>query len=182
MEIGSDQSSRPGASDPVRSAESEGRAPVRSHLTRAILVALLVVYGIFLIKHASYAVGGADSSAYASLARTILRGKVKLPIKELDQFGHDDNLAGVFTPIAFYPLVTGNRLTREMISLYPIGFPLHIAATVQFAGWKLGPFIIAPLLGALSCALIYLVGIQLGLSRAASLTYARTPIWRAMNG
>ena len=45
------------------------------------LLALLAIYGAVLTKHASYAVGGADSSGYASIARSLLRGEVIRPIR-----------------------------------------------------------------------------------------------------
>ena len=74
---------------------------------------------------------------------------------------------GFFVPLAYQCVPNENNYpTKRMISIYPIGLPLHMAAGVLLLGWRYGPFVINPLLGTLSLLLIYLVGRQLGLPRA----------------
>ncbi len=130
------------------------------------MLALLVIYTAVLVKHASYAVGGSDSSGYANLARSLLQARVVLPIPELDQFGFPTENAPLFVPLGYIQHREGNTPTRQMSPIYPVGFSLHLAIGALIFGWKVGPFLVSPLLGALSLVLIYLVGLQLGLTRA----------------
>ena len=129
------------------------------------LVVLLVGYFVFLVTHASYAVGGSDSSGYANLARSLLQGRIIIPVREVQTFGVDETLAHIFTPLGYTTVAKDGKLTGRMLPFYPIGLPLHEALGVLLLGWHLGPFVVSPLLAALSCWLIYCIGRMLGLSR-----------------
>src|SRR5205085_7252368 len=130
----------------------------------ALMFLLSLVYGAVLIKHASRAVGGSDSSGYARLARSILRGDLSPAVKEPEQFGLPPEFGPVFVPLAYGWLGESKR----MAPIYPLGFPLHVALGVLVAGWNLGPFIISPVLAVLSLWLLYLLARELELSKALS--------------
>lgn len=129
----------------------------------AVSVALLA-YGYLLFWHASFAVGGSDSSGYANTARLIVSGRIVEPLDALNQLDLPDDFAHLFIPVGFEP---GPR-PRTMAPLYPPGMPLHMAFAGLTAGWNYGPFIVSPLAALMSLLLIYLAGRELGLSRVFS--------------
>lgn len=138
----------------------------RSHLLTVGLMAVLAVYTVVLVNRASYAVGGSDSSGYASLARSLLKGQVTLPVSELDQLELPPSFAPLFVPQGYTPYVKDGRPTTIRVSYYPVGFPLHLAVGASILGWRLGPFWVSPVAGGVSLLLLFLVGRRLGLSVA----------------
>ncbi len=130
------------------------------------VVVALTLYGATLIRQASYAVGGSDSSGYASVARALLSDHLVQEVAPLRQLGLPAEFAPYFIPLGHAP---GPR-PGTMSSFYPVGWPLHLAAAATLAGWKNGPFIVSPLLAVLCLVLMYLVGIELGLSRGLAAT------------
>ncbi|MCI0337146.1 MAG: glycosyltransferase family 39 protein, partial [Acidobacteria bacterium] len=128
----------------------------------------LLIYGYVLVSHASYSVGGSDSSGYVRAARSIVKGRVTEPVVALDQFGLPDNYVRIFVPIAYDPAPKA----RTMAPFYPVGLPLHMAVGVLICGWKYGPYLVNPLAALVSLILIYLVGLELGLSRGFSIAGA----------
>ena len=165
-------------SNPKRSLAGLGRilTPVESALSalsrsRFIMIAVvsgLLIYGYLLARHASYAVGGADSSGYANVARSILKGVVVQRVTELDQLGLPNDFAHSFISLAY----TNGPQPGTMAPAYPVGLPLHMAVAALIGGWDYGPFLISPLAAVLSLILIYLVGLELGLPRGFSIAGA----------
>lgn len=135
-----------------------------SRVLTVVLVAVLVVYAIVLATRASYAVGGSDSSGYANIARSLLQGPIAQPLTDLKRFGLGNEYAGFFTPLGYVPKMKDGGMIGTMVPIYPVGFPLHIAAATLLVGWSYGPFLISPLFGALSLGLFYLLARDLGLS------------------
>jgi len=131
-------------------------------------IAGLLFYGGFLLEHASYAVGGADGSGYARIARSLLNGNLVQRVTELDQFNLPDEMLRSFIPLAYTP----GPGARTMTPFYPVGLPLHMAAGALIAGWDYGPYLVGPLAALMSLVLIYLIGLELGLSRGFSLAGA----------
>ncbi len=124
-------------------------------------VAGLALYGAFLYRHTSFAVGGADSSGYLNAARALVKGPVVAPLSPvLERLGLPESAAHAFVPLGFVYLPG----RRAMGSLYPIGFPLHEAAAALLLGWDRGPFLVSPLAAVLSLALVFFVGRELGLT------------------
>jgi 4-amino-4-deoxy-L-arabinose transferase-like glycosyltransferase len=130
------------------------------------MLTLLAIYTAVLARQASYAVGGSDSSGYANMARSLLKGSVRRPIPELDQFDLPASQAQIFTPLAYLPRQEGGAPTKTMVPFYPVGFPIHLAVAAIILGWQSGPYLVSPLLGTLGLLFLYLIGLQLGLSRA----------------
>jgi hypothetical protein len=139
--------------------------------SRGLIVAAVVgllSYSAVLAGRASEAVGGADSAGYATLARSMLKGEIASPITTLESLGLPESFSHLFTPLGY---TLGPR-PQTMVTFYPVGFPLHLAAAALIGGWEKGPFVVSPLLAALSLILIYLVGRELGLPRGWSLAGA----------
>jgi len=153
-----------------------GVAVVRGGLRRAnfsrwlgvVAIAALLFYGYYLARHASYAVGGSDSSGYARIAWSLLNGRLVQPVAELERLGLPQEFIRDFVPLGYE---LGPR-AGTMTPFYPVGLPLHMAAGAWIAGWEKGPFLISPLAAVLSLVLIYLIALELGLSRGTALTGA----------
>ena len=138
------------------------RAPAR---VAVLAVAVVVVtYGAYLYRHTCFAVGGSDSSGYANTARAILRGQLVEPLGALARFHLPESAALAFTPLGF---VHGPR-SSTLAPLYPVGFPLHLAAAAALLGWRVGPYLVSPAFALLSLGLVYLVGRRMGLARSAA--------------
>ncbi len=139
--------------------------------------AAFLAYAWLLFFHASFSVGGSDSSGYANAARLILTGRVVQPVDALKHLELPPDFVRIFIPLAFEP---GPR-PGTMVSFYPPGLPLHIAFAGLVGGWNYGPFVVSPLAALASVFLIYLVGRELGLSRlfstAAAAILALCPIF-----
>ncbi len=136
----------------------------RTALRSLVLLALLTGYFGWLVQGSSFAVGGSDSSGYGNIARTLLHGPLKRPVKELERFGLTADDADVFCPLAY---LTVRRPGEAVVQtpFYPVGFPLHLATAALLAGWQWGPYLVNPLLAALSLPLMFLIGLELGLPR-----------------
>ena len=145
--------------------EPQSDRRTRPQLITFGLIALLLVYFVIVVTHASYAVGGSDSSGYANLARSLLHGRILVPVREVQIFGVDESLGHIFTPLGYTTMVKDGKVTGVMLPFYPIGLPLHEDLGVLLLGWRFGPFVISPLLATLSCWLIYCIGRMLGLSQ-----------------
>jgi hypothetical protein len=124
----------------------------------------LLIYGYFLASHAAYAVGGSDSVGYAQVARSMLKGELVRPVPGLDLLGLPNDFNHLFLPLAYIP----GTQPGTMAPAYPVGFPMLIAFGALVAGWEHGPFLVSPLVGLMSLFLIYLLGLELGLSRGFS--------------
>ncbi|HEX7251242.1 MAG TPA: glycosyltransferase family 39 protein [Thermoanaerobaculia bacterium] len=138
---------------------------------------LLAAYGAFLVRHAAFAVGGADSSGYANEARRMKTGALVDRPRSLDRLGLPDGMAQICIPLGF---VTGPR-PGTMASTYPPGFPAHLLAAGSLAGWRLGPYLVSPVAAMLTVFLVFLLGRDLGLSRlsagAAAAIFAAWPVF-----
>jgi len=135
----------------------------------AVLVAVAAAgYGIVLFRRAVRGVGGSDRAGYANTARDIAAGRIVLPVAGLAELGLDAKWAPVFTPLAHE---AGPR-PGTMVPYYPPGFPLHLAAAAAIGGWNAAPFFVSPIAALLCLGLTYVLGRELGLSRALALAGA----------
>ena len=149
----------------------------------ALGLVALAAYAAFLARHASFAVGGADSSGYLNLATGLARGELVEPIRLVAELGVDPSLTQLLVPLGFAP----GPAPGTMAPSYPPGFPAHMALLASVLGWERGPFLVSPLLAAAGLAAFYLLGRELGLSRneaaAGTLILAFQPVYvfMAMN-
>ncbi|HKE03194.1 MAG TPA: YfhO family protein, partial [Blastocatellia bacterium] len=148
--------------------ESALSALSKSKFVMVVAVIGLLSYGWFLVKFTAYAVGGSDSSGYVRIARSILQGDIVQRVTELDLLGLPNEFLRDFLPLACDPGPRPGTIT----SFYPIGLPMVMAAGALIGGWDYGPFLVVPLASVLSLLLIYLVGLELGLSRGFSIAGA----------
>jgi len=130
-------------------------------LPAALGLAALAAYAAFLARHASHAVGGADSSGYLNLATGLARGELVKPIRLVAEFGVDPSLTQLLLPLGFAP----GPAPATMAPSYPPGFPVHMALLASLVGWEAGPFLVSPLLAAAGLAAFYFLGRELGLTR-----------------
>jgi hypothetical protein len=140
------------------------RKIVLSKLPMVIGAAGVILYGAIMISRAGYGVGGCDSYGYANLGQTISKLKATEPVKELAEFNLSQDYIDLFIPIAN---LRGPR-PGTMSNVYSIGLPLHAAVAAAIFGWDIGPFLVSPLSAALSVLLMYLIGLEFGLSRRLS--------------
>jgi hypothetical protein len=116
-------------------------------------------YGVFLVRHAAFAVGGSDSSGYANVARRLKSGALVSRPRSLEHLGLPDEWAQNFIPLGF---MNGPR-PGTMAPLYPPGFPAHLLAAASIGGWETGPYLVSPIAAVLTVLLIYLLGRDLRL-------------------
>ncbi|MBS1811596.1 MAG: YfhO family protein [Acidobacteria bacterium] len=144
---------------------------------RNILILLLIGYAVLMLRNAAYAVAGSDATGYINTARAILQGNVVESVAAFRALELPDSFGDLFRPLGYVP---GSK-PGTIIPFYPIGMSLHMLAAAVVAGWKNGPFLISPLAAILSVWLLYLLGIELGLSRwfalAGSLILAICPVF-----
>ena len=137
-------------------------------------------YAWLLFWHASFAVGGSESSGNANAARLILTARVVEPVEALKHLGLPAGFARVFIPLAF---LQGPR-PGTMVPSFPPGMPLHVALAGLVAGWNYGPFVVSPLAALVSVFLVYLLGREFGLSRlfstAGAAVFALCPVFVSM--
>src|SRR5215471_16920471 len=141
-----------------------GLDPSRNRTVLLFGAVLLAAYGVFLVRHSAFAVGGADSSGYLNTARRMRQGTLVALPRSLDRLELPDPQAVACIPLGF---VTGPR-PGTMAPLYPAGFPAHLLAAAMLAGWSIGPYLVSPLAAVVSLLLCYRLGRELGLSVMAS--------------
>ena len=149
--------------------------------TPVIFLLGLLIYGGVLLSRTSFSVGGSDTSGYANLAYSLVHGPIAQPITELKNFSLPNIYSPAFTPLAYFSSLESDK----MIPFYPVGLPIHIALFSLVTGWMTGPYILSPILALLSLWILYLVGIELGLSRsyaaAASALLACNPTFVSLS-
>src|SRR5262245_4244679 len=126
-----------------------------------LAVAGLLLYGYLVIRHAYYSVWGPDPTGYINLARSLIEGRIAQPAPALDLLDLPDDYIDSLTPLGYE---AGPR-PRTLAPTYPVGYPLHMAGAAMSFGWNYGPFLVNPLAAILSLVLVYLVGLELGLTR-----------------
>jgi hypothetical protein len=149
----------------LTAVESKLSALSKSRLIMIVAVIGLLIYGYILVKSAVYAVGWSDSSGYIRIARSILRGDLVQHVTELDQLGLSGDFIRCFIPPGYDPGTQPGTMTPG----YSVGLPLLMAIGALIGGWEYGPFLINPIAAVLSIALIYLIGLELGLQRGFSI-------------
>jgi hypothetical protein len=135
-----------------------------SKLPMIIGVTGLIIYGSMMIWRAGYVVASSDSYAYGSLAKMISQLKATESVKELAEFNLSQDYIDLFIPLAY---LRGPE-PGTMSNVVSIGLPLQAVAAASIFGWDVGPFLIGPLSATLSILLIYLIGLEFGLSRKLS--------------
>ena len=101
----------------------------------------IAIYFGFLVRHISYAAGGADSSGYLNEGRLLARGTPRVRVALLDTLNVDPSMTIAFVPLGFRPSSGGT-----MVPTYPPGLPAIFAITGA-------PFLIGPI-AAIACVVL----------------------------
>lgn len=114
------------------------------------LLALLALY--VGIHYGSFAAAGSDSYGYVSQARLWLSGlpRVEQPWVQDFSWPHRE---WVFSPLGYRPFLPDGTI----VPTYPAGLPMLMAVFLGVLGEN-GPFYVAPVFGALTIWLTYLLG------------------------
>jgi len=125
------------------------------------------------IAHGTYSAAGADASGYLSQAELLASGRIAQD-EPLARQGTWPEGTWTFAPLGYRP----GLHPGELVPTYPPGVPLTMAVARRVAG-EFGPFLVAPLLGALAVFCTYLLGVTLYSRTAgaiASALIATSPI------
>lgn len=125
---------------------------------------LLAGYGTFLCLNASTSVGGADSSGYFNASRMLLDGRTSEPARGMAELGLRQDQILIVNPLGYVPAAR----PESIASLYPPGFPLHVAAATVIPGLAKLPFFISPIAAVASIVLMFLLAREAGVSRLGS--------------
>jgi hypothetical protein len=126
------------------------------------------------VAFGTYAVSGADAGGYIGQADLLARGEISFHEPLVQRVAWPD-AAWTFAPLGFRP----GRQLPEIVPTYPPGLPIAMLFASTIAG-DVGPFLVAPLLGALCVLATFLLGARLH-SRLAGLIaagfMATSPVW-----
>ncbi len=140
-----------------------------------LLIALVLLYGAFLINYTTFAVRGPDSTGYANLAYSLQHGPVAQPVPLLKEFDLPPDYAPAFLLRTYLLLPDATK----MVPFYPVGLPLHMMLFSLVFGWQSGLYLVSPVFAALSVFMFYLLGKEIGLTRkyasAATIIFAFCP-------
>ena len=126
-----------------------------------VAIALLAAgYFALLVSNTLFSATGPDTSGYLAEARLIASGRTSVAIEPLVKAGLPASMSWLFTPYGFRPAGDGT-----MVPTYPVGMPLHLAAAAAIGGWKVAPFLVAPLAAVASLFLFAALAREFGLGR-----------------
>lgn len=112
-------------------APARPRLPPRpTLLTVAALVLLALGYAWLLSRHISPYAGGADSSGYLNSAALLRAGQFTTPVRSLP--GHTGTEFGALAHLPLGFVIKPD--TDRLVSSYPLGLPLHLAAFASLTG------------------------------------------------
>lgn len=132
-------------------------------------VGLAAIIGLFLVvtlNNLSDVAGGADSSGYLNLANGLEHGVLIQQSREVELFGLTSSDTPLFVPLG----LKRGRGPREIVAYYPVGLPAQMVALKRLVGLDRGPFLVAPLAGALGLLVFYLLARQFALPRSYALS------------
>jgi len=108
-----------------------GAPPPRSSRTAIAVVALAAtVFSLFILRFGGSTAGGADTSGYLASARLLLQGEVSEPARAVPALPSGGLTTWERAPLGYRPVPGENRIAP----VYPVGFPLHIAAAATITG------------------------------------------------
>jgi len=141
-------------------------APAAAVLSAAAVAGVGMVFG-------TYAASSADPSAYVSHSALIDRGQLSID-EPLARAVEWHEATWTFTPLGYRP----GQTPGTIVPGYPLGLPLVMAAARRLAG-EVGPFLVGPVLAALSVLATYALAARFATPRAgaiAAVLLASSPI------
>jgi hypothetical protein len=133
-------------------------------LSRVVFGAVLCAGLLGWISFLSMTCGGADSYGYVSAAERLLAGTVVQdePLARILPFPDAISAA---TPLGYTP---STQTPGASVPVYPLGLPALMAAAIVIAG-RDGPFFVAPMMGLMLLAAIYVCAFRLTSDRPVAL-------------
>jgi len=140
----------------------------------AIAIVLGAAHAAIGVSFGTYSASAADGAGYVSQADLLAQRRIAFN-EPLILRATWPEAAWTFAPLGYRP----GRQDDEIVPTYPPGLPLAMVVASALAGWA-GPFLVAPLFGALCVLTTYLLGARLhgricGVVAAALMT--TSPIW-----
>jgi len=140
----------------------------------AIAIVLAAAMAGIGVAFGTYSASAADAAGYISQADLLAHGRTAFT-EPLIRRATWPEAGWTFAPLGYRP----GRQADELVPTYPPGLPLVMVAASTVAG-DAGPFLVAPLFGALCVLATYVLGARVhgriaGLVAAAFLT--TSPIW-----
>lgn len=126
------------------------------------------------VAFGTYAASGADAGGYMSQAVLIADGQLSFREPLVERATWPD-AAWSFAPLGFRP----GRDPAEIVPTYPPGLPIAMLLASAVAG-EFGPFLVAPLLGAIGVVATYRLGVRIHSRTAgvvAAALMATSPVW-----
>lgn len=152
-------------SSPTRSAST----PTPHRAWCYLLLGLLLAYGIFIGANFAPVAAGADSGGYFNSARLLTEGRFTTPMRTVPEY--HPSVPAPYIPLG-YIQEDGTAILKPT---YPIGLPMHYAASSLIAGWYWGPLFVG-VLGAMAavyfcfgCLRAFNVDVPLAFAGAAAL-------------
>ena len=139
---------------------------VADQLVRAGLAAIVLLMGALALWALVEVGGGLDSHGYVSAARALASGQLSVA-QPLANWLPLERPLETLAPLGWIPAAAGDAI----VPLYPLGLPLVMAVFEAFTGPG-GPFYVAPILGAATVALVFLLVSRAGVPHAAGLAAA----------
>src|SRR5262245_12799407 len=121
------------------------------HLAAIVAIAAAVAAIAVAVRFESFAAGGSDSACYLSAAQLLAHGALRSdqPLARTAPWPH---AAATFTPAGHIPSPVD---PAAVVPIFPPGLPLLMAVSMTIART---PFLVVPLLGALTIWLAFVVG------------------------
>src|SRR6478735_1585007 len=116
-----------------------------------LVVVAALAYGWLVYPFLSPYAGGADSSGYLNLARSLTQGTLLAPVRVLPGYPVTEFGSGAYQPQGY----TIRDDSGTMIPTYPIGFPMHVALATFLIGSDHAVAFINVLLALAGLALMY---------------------------
>jgi len=140
----------------------------------AIAIVLAAAHAAIGVSFGTYSASAADGAGYISQADLLAEGRIAFN-EPLILRATWPEAAWTFAPLGYRP----GRQRDEIVPTYPPGLPLAMVVASTVAG-EAGPFLVAPLFGAVCVFTTYLLGARLasricGVVAAALMT--TSPIW-----
>ena len=162
--------------------ESRVHAAALTIARRAAVAMLVPAAAIFVVGmiYGVHIAGGSDSYGYISQADLWLAGDLVIEQRIASQVPWPD-ADWTFSPLGYRP----GREKGTIVPIYPAGLPVMMALAKSLLG-SCGPFVIAPLLGALMVWLTYWLGTQVwssavGIVSAALMATSPTFVYMLLN-
>jgi len=118
---------------------------------RLLLAVILAAWAWVLANYGTGVAGGADSSGYYNLARSLAQGRSTEVLRPISGVAMQSYHPLYFTPLGFAP----EGRPGELLPVYPPGLPVHLALAAPIVGWEHAGVLVNTLAGIAALLLVY---------------------------